>query len=438
MTNVVRIDPRIFISEPFRTCPKCRTEEFGTLMFSRNSQARRCRACWHTESRRLPTLRKKIVYLDQMVYSNMAKTHDPVWAAATAPQGPFPAEMFDALERAFKLQLIVCPNSTVHEKESVLASHPTMLRAVYEHLGNGVSFEHPVIIHQHQLGLGLRAVLAGQPPVYDLSRDLVLHGDPDEWMDRIRISVDLEGLQPDPKIQRSVKDRSHAAMMQYFEQCRTEKGKRFDDWYRHERRGQAECILHLFRERVALIERVTAGEAPFNADVWNPRLEAEVMVGLMHVAEQTGKPRDEALEVVLGFLFSDVAYDAPANDISSWLMAAIARKAASGQKRPPSPGMWNDITAIASFLPYCDAMFLDNECAGLLREEPLGTRLAPFETRIFSSKTGDAFLAYLAGLEEEAGPDHVRLLAEVYGEDWSVPYREILVHERERLARRGG
>jgi len=162
------------------------------------------------------------------------------------------------------------------------------------------------------------------------------------------------------------------------------------------------------------------------------------MVGLMHVAEQTGKPRDEALEVVLGFLFSDVAYDAPANDISSWLMAAIARKAASGQKRPPSPGMWNDITAIASFLPYCDAMFLDNECAGLLREEPLGTRLAPFETRIFSSKTGDAFLAYLAGLEEEAGPDHVRLLAEVYGEDWSVPYREILVHERERLARRGG
>jgi len=77
---------------------------------------------------------------------NMAKTLDPVWGATTAAQGAFPAKMFDALERAFKLQLIVCPNSTVHEKESSLASHPTMLRAVYEHLGNGVSFEHPVIV----------------------------------------------------------------------------------------------------------------------------------------------------------------------------------------------------------------------------------------------------------------------------------------------------
>lgn len=54
--------------------------------------------------------------------------------------------------------------------------------------------------------------------------------------------------------------------------------------------------------------------------------------------------------------------------------------------------------AIAGFLPYCGAMFLDNECAGLLREEPRRTKLASFGTRVFSSKTGDEFLAYLAGL----------------------------------------
>jgi hypothetical protein len=383
-------------------------------------------------------LRKKIVYLDQMAYSNMAKTLDRVWAATTAPQGPFPAKLFDALERALKLQLIVCPNSTVHEKESALASHPTMLRAIYEHLGSGVSFQYPVTIHQHQLGVALKAILAGQPPSYELPRDFVLYGDPDEWMDRIRISVNLTGLTPDPKVLRAVKDRSYAAMLQFFEQWRRDKGKEFNHWYRHERRGHAENFVLLFQDRVALLQRVSAGQAPFTEDVWNPRLEAEVVLALMRVAEQAGYAADNALGVVLRFLFSDAAYDAPANDISALLMAAIARKAASGQRRPPSPGMWNDVTAIASFLPYCDVMFLDNECAGLLREEPLRTKLAPFGTRIFSSKTGEAFLAYLAGLEEEAGPDHVRLVAEVYGEDWSVPYREILVHERERLARKGG
>lgn len=437
MGNVVRIDPRVFINAPFGQCPKCAGAEFGSLMFSRGSQTRRCRACWHTESRLLPVLQKKMVYLDQMAYSGMAKTLDPVWAATTAPQGPFPAKLFDALERALKLQLIVCPNSTVHEKESALASQPTMLRAVYEHLGNGVSFEHPVIIHQHQLGVALRAMLARQAPVYNLPRDLVLHGDPDEWMDRIRISVNLEGMEPNPNLQRTVRARSHSAMLQYFEQWRSETGKKFDDWYRHERTGQAETFMILFKAHAELLERVRTGHVPFTEEVWNPRLEAEVIPGLMRVAEQTGHSVDDALRIVLDFLFSDVGYDAPANDISAMLVAAVARKAASGQRRPPSPGMWNDITAIASFLPYCDAMFLDNECAGLLREEPLRTKLAPFGTRIFSSKTGEAFLAYLTGLELEAGPDHVRLVGEVYGDDWSEPYREILVHERERQARKG-
>lgn len=113
-------------------------------------------------------------------------------------------------------------------------------------------------------------MLAGEVPTYDLPRDLVLHGNPDEWMERIRISVNITDLQPDPKVQRAVKDRSHAAMTRYFEQWRADK---------------------------------------------------------------------------------------------------------------------------------------------------------------------DDFLAHLVGLEEQAGLEHVRLVADVYGDDWSVPYRGILVHERERQGR---
>lgn len=407
-------------------------------MVSKVTVTRRCRACWHTETHRLPALHKKLIYLDQMAYSGMAKTLDPVWAAESRPQAPFWAKMFDALERAFKLQLIVCPQSTVHEKESMLATQPTMIRAVYEHLASSVEFEHPVIIHQHQLGVALRAVLNGQSPRYDMRRGLVLHGDPDEWMERIRISVNIAGLAPDPKVQRHVKDRSHAAMQQWFERWNAEKDKTFEDWYRFERQGHAINYRDLFEERLALMDRVMRGEAPFSEDVWNPRLEADVVPALLHVVEETGHTGAEALGVVVRFLFSDAAYDAPANDISALLMAALARKAANGQRRPPSPGMWNDITAIASFLPYCNVMFLDNECAGLLREEPLRTRVAACGTRVFSSKTGDEFLEYLAALERDAGPEHVRLVTEVYGEDWSTPYRQLLIHERERQARSSG
>jgi predicted ArsR family transcriptional regulator len=61
--------------------------------------------------------------------------------------------------------------------------------------------------------------------------------------------------------------------------------------------------------------------------------------------------------------------------------------------------------------------------------------LARFGTRIFSSKTGDAFLQFLADLEQQAGEEHVQRVAAIYGEDWSIPYREMLIHEREREAR---
>lgn len=133
----VRFDPRMFIGPPFKPCPRCGAAELGTATISKLSFTRQCRVCRYPATERLPALRKKLVYLDQMAASAMAKTLDPVWAAKSGRQNPLWPKMFDALERAFKLQLIVCPQSPVHEKESALASQPTMLRALHGHLGNG-------------------------------------------------------------------------------------------------------------------------------------------------------------------------------------------------------------------------------------------------------------------------------------------------------------
>lgn len=431
----VAFDPRMFISRPFGRCPNCQAAEFGTLMISNNSVTRRCRSCGHTASQRLPALHKKIVYLDQMAYSGMAKTFDPVWAATTRSPGDYWAHLFDAIERAFKLQLLVCPSSTIHEKESSLAAHPTMLRAIYDHLANGVSFEYPTIIHQHQLTVAFRASLNGTSPSYDVNRSLIVHGNPDAWAERLRISVDASALLPSAAIQREVKDRSHAAMVNYFERWQTEKSRTFNDWYLESRPGSAQAFAALYDDHARLITRVSSGKEAFSEDVWNPRLEVGLVSTLIHVATDAGLDMDGAHSAVGKFLFSELAYDAPANDISALLFAAVARKAASGQQRPPSPGMWNDIVAISSFLPYCDAMFLDNECAAFLAEEPLKTRLAHLGTRIFSSNTGEAFLEYLSILEADAGHEQLAVVESVYGDGWSEPYRELFRSAREREAR---
>jgi hypothetical protein len=437
MTIPSWFDPRMLIGPPFRLCPKCGQEELGTASISHRSFSRKCRACGHLERHPLPPIKKKLVYLDQMVSSGMAKTLDPVWAATTGPQDERWGRLFDALERAFKLQLIVCPQSAIHEKEGALASHPDMLKALYEHLGNGVEFVNPVIVHQMQLGAAFRAVLKGQAPTYAVSRSHILHGDPDEWMERLRISVNLNIPGPDLATRREVRERRYAAMTQWFERWKVEADKTFKHWYEFERQGHAINYRDLFRERLALLARVERGEVPLDMeDVWNPRLEAGVIPALMATAQQAGHPPQDALRIVLDFLFSSAAYDAPANDISALLMASLARKARSGQKDPPSPGMFNDITAIATYLPYCAAMYVDNECAGLLRDEPLRSKIQPFGTRIFSGKTTDEFFAYLAELERDAGADHIQRVADIYGEDWTQSYRTVLVYERERAARR--
>jgi hypothetical protein len=77
MAHSGRFDPRDFISAPYRTCPKCGHETFGILLIRDNRYTRRCRDCWHSSEYRLPELRRKIIYLDQFVISNLIKLVTP-------------------------------------------------------------------------------------------------------------------------------------------------------------------------------------------------------------------------------------------------------------------------------------------------------------------------------------------------------------------------
>jgi hypothetical protein len=104
----------------------------------------------------------------------------------------------------------------------------------------------------------------------------------------------------------------------------------------------------------------------------------------------------------------------PCNRISAYMYAALARKLASGQKRYPTRGIVNDITMLAAYMPYVRAMFVDKECASLLREAPLSKDLT-YKARIFSLKTGDAFLTYIEELIENAPEEVLQAAKEVYG-----------------------
>lgn len=66
-------DPRMLVTGPLHPCPRCGKVEFGTLSVTDNVHSRRCRHCFHDQQERLPPLAKKLIYLDQMVLSEIAK-----------------------------------------------------------------------------------------------------------------------------------------------------------------------------------------------------------------------------------------------------------------------------------------------------------------------------------------------------------------------------
>ena len=76
--------------------------------------------------------------------------------------------------------------------------------------------------------------------------------------------------------------------------------------------------------------------------------------------------------------------------------------------------MVNDVKMISGYAPYVDAMFIDNECAALLSEEPLKSELK-FKARIFSLNSKDDFLEYLRSIERDADPKILKSVRDVYG-----------------------
>jgi hypothetical protein len=214
--------------------------------------------------------------------------------------------------------------------------------------------------------------------------------------------VSVSSRYPPETIQaiRYSRDRHHEALADWFEQCRARTQKSFQYAFNIQRDRCRDSLLH-------------------NGCGW-----------IHDVLKAHGVKEAEVGDQTLAFLNSDIFRDTPFNRISTRLFAMIAYRAANGQKRPPGRGIGNDIDVVSSLMPYCDAMFIDNECRGLLSNVPKKYALG-YTTRIFSRGNGDEFLDYIKSIEAAADPTILREVRAVYGDDWPTPFLRIYEAERE-------
>ena len=201
----------------------------------RNQRHRRCRECWFDRVDALSQLTKKVVYIDQFAVSNMmkaidvtAKGHDRTAA------DPLWLRLFEALERGSKLQLLICPDSDEHQRESLMMPYFDALKRMFDQLSHGVSFEASEHIRQRQLYVAVEAWLRGENPTYDFDPTTVTRGDLHGWLERLIVTVDMPYPAEMVEAIRDERDRIYDGLKSHFEQIAKADTVGFDEWLRRE------------------------------------------------------------------------------------------------------------------------------------------------------------------------------------------------------------
>lgn len=382
---------------PYTECPNCRKTTFGVIDISRRVVSRRCYACKHIEKLNLPRLDKKVLYLDQNLFSVLYKFENQM----KPPLGHegFVEEVYTRLKRLVLSHQIIMPSSDIHLDESIVYKDSGGLRLAIELLGGDARFQSTDYISLLQTGCAAKAYLEGMKPVFNFDVDEIIDGDRNSWLPRLHITVksDYSSFADEVRENRS---QSHGAIRGIFEQWAQDKIS-FEMALESELGASLTAKCSALRKYFQDFERAISNE-DFPLPVGNS-IFSEYRY-LRKLVVQLGHAEDEAEQLVLGFWSSEQQRLVPSHRLSAYLFAALARRASNGMKASKvTRGILNDFRAISTFAPYVDAMFVDKECANLLNEGPLNTELS-YKARIFSFGDPSAFIEYLKEIEDNADP----------------------------------
>jgi hypothetical protein len=411
--QAMTVEPKDFIRGPYLECPRCGEEGFGLWIVGDHHYYRRCKICLHLgQLQPLPDLSKKVIYIDQFAVSNMMKALNPRTKAHKKDSlDPFFGKLFELLHQLCRMQLIICPTSFFHTWESLPSGFFQPLEECYELLSCGVKFYDSHTIRRFQLAEHAANWLKGDlDGPFRLDVRGVVAGRINSWPPVFQVKVNIRYSRSLVEELINWRNKSCGGLAGVFKRWRREPHKQFDDWFNEESSSYGiETLKGYLDFAKELIAELAAGGM-----MKVPPESVTTVNAVQKAFEEAGVPATEILMKSFEYFLSPEIKQVPSVKISSMLYAAIARKAAAGQKRPPSRGMATDVEAISVLLPYCDAMFVDKECHALLRERPLCDSI-DYGTLVFSLNNKQDFLDYLNRIETEASELLLSKVTELYG-----------------------
>lgn len=402
-------------------------------MIRKDSYSRRCNSCFfpsggHLEFFPLPILHKKIIYLDQFLISNMMKYLNPKSKShEKAKENQFWGELFENIDSLCKMQLIICPDSNFHKFESLLTPFSQQLKRIYELFSHGTSFYNYEDIKLFQISDQFNKWL-GIPNRSASDCHKMIHGEINAWQERFIISMPDFDSQPLIDELRDNREIAHSQLEEVFKRWKSEPKKSFDDWFNEERKAEARVLIHLHYQDLQNYSKSIFGTEPIEAGFLIPSFATRLIMSMKNKIIEKGINNEAEIDkMITDFLTSGTFEDTPYIKIGSALFAAMAHRAAHiGKNAPPGKGFYNDVKMLSSLLPYCDAMFIDNECRSLLQDKDV-QRVLGFTAKIFSLSNKDSFIEYLDQIRKSASKEHLKAVEEVYGKEGSKPYNEIFL-----------
>lgn len=395
---------------PWSRCPQCREETFGFLGGGDQAIAWRCSRCRYTEHEPLPEVDKKVIYIDQFVFSELFKLK--AGARREDKLTSFWQEVDRLLHRVVHLQQAVLPHSNIHHAETVVSAWPRELREAYEAMGGDIRFVDTNDVQMREVTEFATAYVEQREPRLTFDVDEVLNGQRNRWLSDMRIVVgtDYSRFAAGTRQRRDAVGRSVDELIGSWR----DRGHGFDEVLNIELNAYHRSRVEALKAWRASYEKAEASGDPFeflNQSMSHICRELSMLDLLFRKA---GIPEGNHDIARNSFWLWDRNREMPFGRILAYMFAALAGQVKAGRKKGVSAGFMNDVEAIAAYAPFVDAMFIDKECA-LLLTQGRPARELEYKARIFSLTNRDEFLVYLEGLEAQADEETRRHSKVIYG-----------------------
>lgn len=377
-------------------CPRCHSERsFGNVSIMGNLLLQGCRKCDYDTHRLLPELRKKIIYLDQNVFSLAYRGNQPAIA-----------EGAKRLAQLSSLQLVVVPYSSVHEDEAQFFREHAELMAFIKEMAHGHAFQPRYGVERAQVYQAFDAFVRGEPAQCPLVPSHALPRDVHCWDNYLRIEMPSQFF--DTVGDRTRKEQTVAALV-------TE----LDHWSQSNATWEEDMQLEL----------ADAGEQTVDAymnllqrTLGSPVARLKLPVSSFHQLLLT-LPGDhwgeENLLKVKSFFASEHFARVPHQQLFARLFATFKAQVRRGAypNREEAPkrlsGLFHDVWHAATYAPYCDAYVTDRAMAELMRHPKVHLE-RDYGCQVFSLSNWDQFLVWLEDIEKSVTTEHLQALNAAY------------------------